>query len=157
LRKIFKNDNKTTYGKTWQEKNEEWYAMLQNTRPLLHENFVNYLKEKNVQTILEIGCGAGVYPIMFKDLFSKIKYTGIDISNSAIEYCKKNSNFNFICGDIIKMNYKEKHDLIFSQAVIDHVYNIDEFLSKIVLACKKYAYISAYRGYFPNLKKHKMN
>ena len=34
---------------------------------------------------------------------------------------------------------------------------MDEFVAKIVNLTKKYAYITAYRGFFPDLKKHKMN
>ena len=36
-------------------------------------------------------------------------------------------------------------------------YDMDEFVTKIVNSTKKYAYITAYRGFFPDLKKHKMN
>ena len=84
-------------------------------------------------------------------------YTGIDISSTAIEYCKNNSNFEFICGDIIKMESNRKFDLVFSHAVIDHVYDIDTFVKKIVNLSKKYAYINSYRGYFPDMEEHKMN
>ena len=147
---------KSGYGKTWQQKDNEWYSMLDNSRPKLHRNFIRFLKSKtDFSSVLEIGCGTGLYPIKNKELFSGIKYTGIDASKSAIEFCKKNSSYDFICGDFIKMDLAEKYDFVFSHAVIDHVYNIDLFLSKIVQVCKKYAYISAYRGYFPDLDKHK--
>ena len=49
-----------------------------------------------------------------------------------------------------------KFDLVFSHAVIDHVYDINQFVSKIIDATEKYAYINSYRGYFPKLKNHKM-
>ncbi len=84
-------------------------------------------------------------------------YTGTDISKDAIEFCKKNSSFNFIQGDFIKMELPQKYDLIYSHAVVDHVYDIDAFIEKIVKNCLKYAYINSYRGYFPELLKHKMN
>lgn len=147
-----------SYGTTWKGRTGNWYLELFNARPLLHKNFINYLKAKNdLKTVLEVGCGTGVYPIQFKELFSNLKYTGTDISETAIEQCTKHSQFEFICGDFIKMEFPEKYDLVFSLAVIDHVYDIDRFLAKIVQISKKYAYINAYRGYFPNLNKHKMN
>jgi len=59
-----------------------------------------------------------------KELFTDIKYTGIDISKIAIEYCKNNFDFEFICGNFIKLNISQKYDLIYSHAVIDHVYDI---------------------------------
>jgi len=93
---------------------------------------------------LEIGCGTGIYPINFRELFSDKSYSGINISESAIEHCKLHSNFDFYCGDYLQMNIEKKFDLVFSNAVIDHVYDIDLFLSKIIKSCKKHAYISAY-------------
>ena len=73
-----------------------------------------------------------------------------------IDYCKQNSDFEFLQGDFIKMKILTKYDLVFSHAVIDHVYDINKFLLKIVESCKKYAYINSYRGFLPNLQKHKM-
>ncbi len=160
IRNIIKNSGilgKSDYGKTWQDKDKDWYSELFGATPLFHQNFIEFLKSKqDVKTVLEIGCGAGVYPIQHKELFTNIMYTGIDISEPGIEHCKKNSSFNFICDDFIKMDLSEKYDLIFSQSVVDHVYDIDSFLGKIVKHCKKYAYVSSYRGYFPDLEKHKM-
>jgi SAM-dependent methyltransferase len=107
--------------------------------------------------VFEVGCGTGVYPIKLKELFSNIKYTGIDISETAIKQCKKNSSFEFLVGDFIKLNISKKFDLVYSHAVVDHVYDMDAFVAKIVDVTKKYAYITAYRGFFPVLKKHRMN
>jgi hypothetical protein len=44
---------------------------------------------------------------------------------------------------------------VFSFDVIDHVYDVDLFLSKVISVCSKYGYISAFRGFFPQLKIHK--
>ena len=147
---------KTRYGNVeWKNANFKWYSKIHDDNFLLHQDFMRYLKgKKDIKTVLEAGCGAGVYAIRHKDLFNGLSYTGLDISNEAIEYCKK--NFNFICGDLIKMEITEKYDLVYSHAVVDHVYDIDTFISKLCSLCKKYAYINAYRGYFPNLKNHKM-
>ena len=167
--KIIRNKIKNTgvfghssYGKTWQKKegNEQndWYDQMHESHKIQHQDFIQYLKiRKNLETVLEVGCGTGVYPIKLKELFANIKYTGIDISETAIKQCKKNSSFEFIAGDFIKLDISRKFDLVFSHAVVDHVYDVDEFVAKIVNLTKKYAYITAYRGFFPDLKKHKMN
>jgi SAM-dependent methyltransferase len=149
---------KSPYGNDdWNKANDNWYSAIHNSNYLLHENFIKYLKEKiDVRTILEVGCGTGVYPIKHHELFIGRNYTGIDISQANIEYCKKNSKFEFLCGDFIKMNLDKKYDLVFSHAVIDHVHDIDAFLMKLMKVCKKYAYINSYRGYFPELEKHQM-
>ena len=152
----------SSYGKTWQKKegNEQndWYNQMHESHKIQHQDFIQYLKtRKNLETVLEVGCGTGVYPIKLKELFANIKYTGIDISETAIKQCKKNSSFEFIAGDFIKLDISRKFDLVFSHAVVDHVYDVDEFVAKIVNLTKKYAYITAYRGFLPDLKKHKMN
>jgi SAM-dependent methyltransferase len=152
-----KNIKKTKYGKDWQNVDSNFYNRIYNYRPLLHKNFIEYLESKNnIKTVLEIGCGAGTYPIELKHLFKGKEYVGIDIGKPSIEYCKKHSSFNFICGDVINMEFESKFDLVFSHSVIDHVYDIEKFLDKILKITKKFAYISAYRGYFPELKEHRM-
>ncbi len=146
-----------SYGETWQGRDNKFYQRLHQDGLIEHKKFLEYLKsKKDVQTILEIGCGSGVYPIKYKDIFEKFDYTGIDISKSAIKYCKEHSNVNFICSDFQKMELGKKYDLIFSQGVIHHVYNINTFLSKIVEISKKYAYILSSLGYSDELDDHKM-
>ncbi len=149
---------KSTYGnKEWKKANNGWYAAIHDSNYLLHENFIQYFKEKSdIKTILEVGCGTGIYPIRHPELFAGKRYTGMDISQANIDFCKTNSEFEFICGDVIKMEFKNRYDLVFSHAVVDHVYDIDRFIINLLKACKKYAYINSYRGFFPDLKKHKM-
>ena len=85
------------YGKIWNNHNIGWWAEIYHNRPL-HENFGNYMNRirEPINSVLEIGCGAGMYPIENIQLFSGLDYTGIDISQTAIDYCKINSNFKFI-------------------------------------------------------------
>ena len=150
-----------TYGKTWQERNGQeqvdWYTIMHNSHEVQHQDFIKYFKSKNLETVLEVGCGTGFYPINLKELFSNVKYTGTDISETAIKHCKESSTHEFIVGDFIAFDFSKKFDLVYSHAVIDHVYDMDAFASKIVKLTKKLAYITAYRGFFPELKKHKIN
>ena len=142
------------YGKAWQDIAENWYWEAFYQAPGIHLNFINFLLEKNdATTVLEIGCGPGIYPIHYKKLFEGKKYCGIDLSHSAIDFAKNNSNFEFRCEDFLKNNY-QKYDLVFSHMVIDHIYDVELFISKIVRATEKYAYVSAYNGYYPEMKEH---
>ena len=157
IKKRVKGIKKVNYGKCWQNIDSNFYNRIFGYRPLLHKNFIEYLESKNnVKTVLEIGCGSGTYPIESRHLFEGKKYVGLDIGKPSIEYCKKHSSFEFICGDLIDIDLDSKFDLVFSHAVIDHVYDIEKFLDKILKITNKFAYISAYRGYFPNLKEHVM-
>ena len=154
--KIF---GKSDYGNIdWKKASFEWYEGIHDENTKLHENFIEFLeaKRKLIQTVLEVGCGTGVYPIKYRKLFNDLEYTGIDFSETNIEYCKNNSTFNFISGDFIKMKVEQEYDLVYSHAVVDHVYDIDGFIMNLVRSCKKFAYINAYRGFFPNLEKHEM-
>jgi len=156
--KISKKFGRAKYGKSWIKRSNDWYSVIHNSNYLIHENFKKYLKSKSdIKKVLEIGCGTGIYPIKNKELFKNIDYTGTDISQSAIDYCKQHSKFNFICGDFIKMDLKEHYDLVFSHAVIDHVYDIDAFIEKAISLSDNYVFINSYRGHFPNLDEHKMN
>ena len=148
---------KSKYGnEEWKKANNDWYEIMHDGNHLLHEDFIKYFKEKPVTDVLEVGCGTGVYPVRKKDLFTNKSYTGIDFSPENIEYCKKNSKFRFIAGDFITMDINEQFDLVFSHAVLDHVYDIPGFISKIINCTKKFAYINTQMGYFPDLKKHRM-
>ena len=94
--KIF---GKSDYGNTdWKKASFEWYEGIHDENTKLHENFIEFLeaKRKSIQTVLEVGCGTGVYPIKYSKLFNDLEYTGIDFSETNIEYCKNNSTFNFI-------------------------------------------------------------
>ena len=149
---------KANYGKIWQEKlgdeQIQWYEGMHKSCLKMHDDFKEFLREKRPSSILEIGCGAGYYPINLKDLFIDKEYVGIDISETAIEFCKSRSPFNFICTDFLKNSLNKKFDLVFSHALIDHVYDVDLFIEKIIRATDRFAYVTAYRGYFPDLQKH---
>ena len=151
---------KAKYGKVWQEKfgddQVQWYEEMHNSCLKMHNDFKEFLTDKSLSTILEVGCGAGYYPRNLKELFTNMEYTGTDISETAIKFCKSKSPFNFICTDFLKTPLNKKFDLVFSHALIDHVYDVDLFIEKIIQSSKRFAYITAYRGYFPDLERHVM-
>ena len=151
---------KANYGKIWQEKfgdkQIQWYEGMHKSCLKMHDNFKEFIHENSPSTILEVGCGAGYYPINLKELFVGKEYVGIDISETAIKFCRTKSSFNFICTDFLKKELNKKFDLVFSHALIDHVYDVDLFIEKIVESSKRFVYITAYRGYFPDLEKHVM-
>ena len=127
--KIF---GKSNYGNDdWKKANFEWYEKIHDENSSLHDSFMKYFdsKKNSIKTVLEVGCGAGVYPIKYKKKFEGLQYTGVDFSPTNIEYCEKQSKFNFIAGDFIKMDVNQQYDLVYSHAVIDHVHDIDVFFT----------------------------
>lgn len=161
---VFKRIKQKIHGKSmygnqdWKKASNKWYEEIHDSNYLLHEDFIKYFDKikPNIKSVLEVGCGTGIYPIRHKELFKDLDYLGIDFSKTNVEYCKNNSKFNFIDGDFIKMDVESQFDLVFSHAVVDHVYDIDTFVTNLIKSCKKYAYINSYRGYFPELEKHEM-
>jgi len=151
---------KEKYGKIWQKKfgyeQVQWYEKMHDSCLRMHDDFKKFLAEKSPSTVLEVGCGAGYYPRNLKELFTNMEYTGTDISETAIKFCKSKSAFNFICTDFLKNNLNKKFDLVFSHALIDHVYDVDLLIEKIIQSSKRFAYVTAYRGYFPDLERHVM-
>lgn len=75
---------------------------------------LNELDRKNGE-ILDLGCGPGLYT---EKLAKKgYKVTGIDFSENSIEYAKNraiqnNLDVNYVCKNYLKLDFKEKFDLI---------------------------------------------
>lgn len=147
------------FGRYWQNKDYVFYEDIYKQTPKIHEYFQDWMsKQNNIQTVMDVGCGAGVYG---RTIFKDIPYEGIDISEKAIELAKskdKSKNHSYKTCDFISGSGfdKPKFDLVFSLSTIDHVYDPDEFLKKCIRISKKVVFVAAYWGYFPKLKSHQM-
>lgn len=133
------------YGKVWQgQPNDYWVGMYDEQAPY-HALFLQGLdlNRHHIKTVLEVGCGSGVYPIRNAHALEGLTYTGVDISKSAIEYAKEHSTAEFIEADFLQWQDDRVFDLVFSHSVLDHVYDPDEFLRKIVAKTGKLAFISS--------------
>lgn len=108
-----------------------------------------------LDSIIEVGCGTGHgYLGNFEDR----QYVGIDLSPKATRLNRqKNDNpgHSFLCCDIIESPPGAQADLVFSQATIDNVYDMDAFLRSMARMTKKLLYVSNYRGYSPELEGHR--
>ena len=78
--------------------------------------FLEYIDEKNVSSILEIGCGFGLGAWILNDKFTDV--TGLDISKNAIDTANKLfPEINYVQNDIenyFKENPDKKFDVILS-------------------------------------------
>ncbi|MCM8805035.1 MAG: class I SAM-dependent methyltransferase [Candidatus Omnitrophica bacterium] len=111
---------------------ESWYLKIYEQRKNYFKIFFNNIKNYIPKTgkLLDIGCGIGI----FLDLMKEKNYDvyGIDISEFAINFCKKRGftvykSFN-------ELNFSEKtFDLITLLDVIAHLKNPIDYLQK----CKK--------------------
>lgn len=80
--------------------------------------------QKNNSSILEVGCGPGVYSIELAIKGAKV--TGLDYSQGMIEVAKKSAlnrgvRINFILADFMEWNSNSTYDYVFATGVIEYV------------------------------------
>ena len=131
----------------WKDFDEKKYNEIYQNRNATHEFFKSWSKFRNeIKSGLEIGGGNCNHKQLFE------KYHCIEINRNCKEDYISNCDF---------MDYepKEKFDLVFSHAVIDHVENPNEFILKSISLSKKWVFHSIYRGYtyFPKHLKPKLD
>ena len=149
------------YGLWWNTNNfdENWFKEIYSQYSNMHTSFMNWFgdlirKGEAINSILEVGCGRG---IPYASFFSAVEYFGLDISEKEIAYCKKTYGLpedRFIAADIIEAPPLRQFDVVFSHAVIDHVYDINKFIRRLAAAASKHVYITAYNNWYPNLPQH---
>ena len=92
-----------------------WYRGLYD---LLLSTIKRYFKEKKSIKVLDAGCGTGM---LLKYLQENTISVGIDISETAIEYCKKRGLENAFLGSTSQLPFRnEVFDLIISNGVLYH-------------------------------------
>lgn len=147
------------YGQWWNanDLDEAWYRNIFALRSRAHAFFLDWFSGlircgDDVATILEVGCGRA-YP--YGRIFDGYDYTGNDISEKEIAFCRETyPSHRFFVSDVVAEPPIGPFDLVFSHAVIDHVYDIDRFLVNLAKPTAKHLYVSSYRGWFPRLESH---
>ena len=99
----------------------------------IKEKLFDLVGDYSGKTILDLGCGIGVFS---KDLSNKAqKVVGIDISEKCIEYAKSKNNsdnIDYYTMDINNLNLiKEKFDIVFSDMVFNYIEDYDKLLLNI--------------------------
>ena len=109
-------------------------SLLKNNYKLINW-LTEFIKNKNINTILDLGCGDMQWmPEVITN--TSITYTGVDsVSNLISNHKTKYPNSEFVCRDIISYNLEnQKYDLIFVKDVLQHLNNnrMKEFIDNIV-------------------------
>jgi len=152
------SEKPATYGRWWNENEHgpKWYRGLHMARVLAHNHFIRWAQDgKALRDVLEIGCGrAAVYP----DIFSSVRYFGVDISRKEIDWSRAHDErawHKYECVNATVARFPpSSFDIVFAHAVIDHVPSASELLKTCVQASRQWIYLSAYRGWFPDLEEH---
>ena len=92
---------------------------LRKKQYIIDKNFIERVVSKG--KVLDVGCGGGVFLSVLDKNFNKY---GIDLDNDAINFGKKQYNFNFQVVEIGNDSFsKESFDLIIFRGVIEHMYD----------------------------------
>lgn len=111
-------------------------------------NFFNslfsVLKDLQIDTVLDVGCGEGFTLSKLKENKIGKKYEGIDASREAIYIGKKQyPELNLKEGNIYKLDYKDNSlDLVICTEVLEHLENPEKALRELLRVSKKYLIIS---------------
>jgi SAM-dependent methyltransferase len=100
--------------------------------------------DKNINSILDVGCGYGAFEFELLKRNPDLDLAGIDISDTAIDFCNNNiPNCKFVLDKLSNIsNYFEEnsYDMVFSSGVMIHQSpeSIDEVTDNFIRIAKKY-------------------
>ncbi len=97
-------------------KNNDWksYPVLTRLKLIVYIKITKSIYKKNLKTVLDAGCGKGLYASLLSRLSYKVK--GFDFSETAIMEAQKkypDIDFRMMNGNTLK--YNEKFDFIFAK------------------------------------------
>ena len=107
----------------------------------------SYKFNKNFKSILDAGCGIGVYTFFLAKRFKKAKVTGGEIDKQKIQSCRalsdelgiKNANFTYF--DIAKKQIMAKYDMIVNIDVLEHIKRYELALENFSNLLRKGGYL----------------
>lgn len=102
-------------------------------------NLIAELSLNGNETILDLGCGDGVLTEKLGELVPNGSVLGIDTSIGMLEIAeaKKNNNLAFIQMDINDIHFRNKFDIIFSNATLHWIKNHTKLLKSVFSALKE--------------------
>lgn len=107
----------------WLESNQQWQTYVTFCLDLVFKKII----EVNIQSLLDVGCGDGVFLYIIRQVFPRLSLSGFDIIPEAIQVAKeKVSGVDFQVLDLINIpNNFSKYDMVICFETIDHVNALD--------------------------------
>lgn len=97
---------------------------------------VNLLKNIKPGILLDVGCGPGFLLSSVDDKWDKY---GVDVSKTALETCSRYAKT--IRGELTKIKFKQKFDVVVLNHVIEHLVNPLAYMRKVKQILKKEGYL----------------
>jgi len=117
-----------------------------------HRTFLlNLLKEKDVDSVLDVGCGTGpLYQMMTENPKWDFKYKGTDYSKTMIETAKRELNGDFEVQDMRKLKEgNHSWDCVVLMHSLDHVDDYKKAIKEAARVAKRYVCIVLWRRFVP--------
>lgn len=104
------------------------------------------IKNLNIQSILEIGCGHGGF-LHYCEVNGVNRCLGVEVSEGTCDFARKTFNLDIVCGSFPNIEINEKFDLVCGFDVVEHLSNPVESLTKMK-SLGKYVMVQipVYRG-----------
>ncbi|CAB4960692.1 MAG: methyltransferase domain-containing protein [Actinobacteria bacterium] len=142
-----------SFGSIWRAPaaDRDWYTWMHDSRPESHRFLCDWFAKeaRDSESFLEVGCGAGVFfPQWIIDKFPEATYTGVDLSATAVALARRHSRFSgkdFESIPVSELLGSERFDVVFSQATVDNVPDIDAFVHDMIRLSRRWVVFSCSR------------
>ena len=118
------------------------------------------IDKKKIFSVLDFGCAAGNFYSIFKSLYGKLNYLGIDFDSLMIKSAKKihKKNKKFIKFKVDKeIKNTLKYDLVFATGVLNHIKKYKKIVNQMIKNSNKYVFFDAPRIHLKPAQTAKMN
>lgn len=101
-----------------------------------------------VGAMLEVGCGPGVDYAGAIATLPHINYTGVDMTQNMVDYCKATyPSGKFVVGDIHQLPFQERQfELVYCKDVLNHLDDWRTGLNELYRVSSKYVLINFFYG-----------
>lgn len=110
-----------------------------------YETLVEAVGETKCESLLDAGCGEGFVVDLLAKAYPDVKITGIDVSEEAIEFAKKNfgDSARFRPGSVYKLPFSDKSfDTVLCSEVLEHLDDPNRAVAELRRVARNYVVIS---------------
>ena len=112
----------------------EYYSKNKSIKRIFFKRFekaLALLKENKINSILDIGCGDGIFTNILKNKENYKEVVGVDYNKNIESLNKVYKNIKFIRADLYKLNLDKKFDAVTCLDVLEHFENVNIVLNRI--------------------------